>query len=256
MKRFLLLGLFLVLLPWPAAGGETSPDLSTVVRSLEAPFGAKATGPGAIDNFQADFVQTSRIVSLDREQKGGGKVTVRFARSGADNFPAFRWEYEKPSLQEIISDGRTLWVYVPDSRQVIESKLDSSNLNKSGNPLLFLAELGDLSKVFNISWADPKQDAAGNFLLELVPKEPSPLLQRLRILVRRQALPEFAPSGKERIFPILASTVVDSSGNSTRIEFKNIRMNLKLPGDFFHFKVPKGVEVVHSMEELGGGGGK
>ena len=256
MKRYLLLGLLLVLLPWPAAAGETSPDLSTVIRSLEAPFAARAAGPGAIDNFQAGFIQTSRIVSLDREQKGGGKVTVRLARPGADNFPAFRWEYEKPSPQEIISDGHTLWVYLPENQQVIESKLDRSSLNKAGNPLLFLAELGDLSKVFTISWADPKEDGAGNYLLKLVPKEPSPLLQSLQIAVRRQALPQFAPAGKKRIFPILATTVVDAGGNSTRIEFDDIRMNLKLPGDFFHFRIPKGVEVLHSMEELGGGVGK
>jgi outer membrane lipoprotein carrier protein len=257
MKRIILIGLLLLSLPLPAAGSEKeAPDLNQVLRALETPFDPRAAGPGAIENFQADFVQKSRIVSLDREQKGRGKVTVRFARPGTEIFPAFRWQYEEPTPQEFISDGQTLWVYLPENRQVIESKLDQTSLDQTGNPLLFLAELGNLSKVFTISWADPRQDGAGNFILEMAPKEPSPLLQRLLITVRREALPGSAPGGGKRVFPILATTVFDAGGNSTLIEFADIRMNLKLPDDFFRFRVPEGVEVLHSLEGLGGEGGK
>ena len=36
----------------------------------------------------------------------------------------FRWEYKAPSENEIISDGEFLYLYDPDLKQVIVSKLD------------------------------------------------------------------------------------------------------------------------------------
>lgn len=256
MKSIFFGALLLMLLPLPAAAGQKPPELSAVVRALEAPFAPGAAGSAAIANFRADFAQTSRIASLDREQKGGGTVTVRFDRSAPGNFPSFLWEYKKPSPQGIVSDGHTLWVYLPENQQVIVSKLDRSSLSRAGNPLLFLAELGNLSKGFAISWGHPKRDKAGNYILELVPKRPSPLLQRLQVTVRRRALSGSAPAGKQRVFPLLSTTAFDAGGNSTHIEFSNIRTNRKLPSGFFHFRIPEGVEVLHSLQGLGGAEGK
>lgn len=253
MKRFALFGIVLLLfVPGAAIAAQKGPPtLSRVVRALERPFGPKASGPAAITAFQADFTQVSRISSLDRIQKGKGKVTVRLDHSARKTapLPRFRWNYEQPTPQEIISDGHTLWVFQPENHQVIESKIDLSARKQPNDPLLFLTELGHLSTAFHLSWAEPKRNEQGDFLLQLVPKHPSPLLKRLVIAVRKEALENSAVKGKA-VFPIAATTVFDSEGNSTLIRFHEVKTNLSLPEDYFHFTVPKGVEVLHSMPQF------
>jgi outer membrane lipoprotein carrier protein len=63
----------------------------------------------------------------------------------------FNWQYQEPSEQEVVSDGRTMWVYLPESRQVIESDLTLANRGGSVNPVTFLGGLGNLSRDFFIS---------------------------------------------------------------------------------------------------------
>lgn len=252
MKRYALFALaLLILLPGPAAATVTKPvPLKRVLGAVERPFATKTSSRGAIADFKAEFSQTSRIAALDRRQKGEGTVTVQLDRGRKEGrpLPRFRWRYERPNPQEIVCDGRTLWVYQPDNHQVIQSKIDLASRREANDPLLFLTELGHLSAVFTPSWAEPKQDEQGNFLLQLIPKHPSPLLQRLVIAVRKKALEHSA--GGTPVFPIAATTVFDAEGNSTHIRFHHVRINLALPDAAFRFKVPKGVEVLHSMPKF------
>src|SRR5512134_1520276 len=130
MKRAALLTLVLAAVlaaPLPAtAAAKESIGLSDVIRALEEPFKAGAAAQTAIADFQGDFFQESRIASLDRIQRGRGRVAVKFERGRGDRVPLalFRWEYDQPTTQEIVSDGETMWVYLPENRQVIQSSID------------------------------------------------------------------------------------------------------------------------------------
>ncbi|NIQ96491.1 MAG: outer membrane lipoprotein carrier protein LolA, partial [Desulfuromonadales bacterium] len=86
------------------------------------------------------FTQESSIASLDRTQQGGGRVTLRFEQQGGGQVPLvkFRWEYEHPTRQEIVSDGRTMWVYIPENNQVIESDISEVSRARAQDPLTFL----------------------------------------------------------------------------------------------------------------------
>lgn len=249
MNRIVLhvLLLLIVLSFPPTASAQAEIELGDVIKTLEEPFKGKASAPSAIGDFQADFHQESRVASLDRTQKGSGRVTVKFDRSRSDRPapPLFRWEYEQPVRQEIVSNGKTIWVYVPENNQVIQSDIDAAAQPRSDDPLAFLTGLGNLSRDFQITWATPNRDGQGNPVLELQPRQPSAMLQKLLVVVARDAVVERSRRGKPgSIFPILSTTVYDPSDNSTRIEFSGVRVNRKMPDSFFKFDIPKGVEVV------------
>ncbi len=168
-------------LPAQAAG------LNDVIRALETPFKERQ-----IKDYSADFFQESRIASLDRLQRARGRVSVRFdsqsGRSGQVPTVMFHWEYEEPTTQEIISDGKTLWVYLPENNQVIQSEVGMVAKAGESNPMTFLTGLGELSRDFLVSFAAPNHDGAGNYVLDLRPRRTSALLNRMVIVVDRDAL--------------------------------------------------------------------
>lgn len=248
MKQLLCLLLTLLLAPALAlaAPAKEQIGLSDVIKTLETPFKADKSGSGAILDFEADFFQESRIASLDRVQRGRGRVSVKFDPQPGERVSRtkFRWEYSQPTTQEIVSDGRTLWVYLPENRQVIQSDVDLVNQARSEDPMTFLTGLGNLSRDFLISWGSPNTDAAGNYALELRPRRASALIHRLLMVVDREAVLSFRRGETGRILPILASTVIDPSENSTTIEFNNVRVNRGQSDAAFNFILPAGVEVV------------
>jgi len=244
MKRRLLLGIILGLL-FPALASAANVGMRDVINALEVPF--QGAGAGQVHDVRADFFQESRIAALDRVQRGSGKVSFRFEPGDDRNAPLamFNWQYSEPNDQEVVSDGRTMWVYLPQSRQVIESDLTLINQGGgSANPVTFLAGLGNLSHDFLITYANPNNDSAGNYILELRPKQSSPLIRNLLIVVDRNAVIAQATASDRAYFPILSTTVTDPNDNQTIIEFRNIRVNRGLSRADFRFLQPPGVEVV------------
>ena len=240
--RFLVFSLlaFCVFAAGPVGAAEL-PPLSAVIQTLERPFRESASNGAIIKDFKATFTQQSHLVSLDRTQSGSGEVAVKFVRSGAKSRPQalFRWDYQKPAVQHILSDGRTVWVYVPDNHQVFRSPIDAHGASRPDDPVTFLTGLGDLSRDFTVAYAVPARDAAGNYVLTLRPRHPSPLLARLDAVVDRRAV-----AGDKTVFPLLSTLVVDAGGNTTRIAFDHVVVNVSLPDQLFHFTVPPGVEVL------------
>lgn len=241
MKRRLLLGMILSLL-LPALASAATVGLKDVVRALEGPF--QGSGAGQVRDVRADFSQKSHMAALDRTQSGRGTVSFRFetgeSRQGA--IAMFNWQYSEPNHQEVVSDGKKMWVYLPDSRQVIESDLALLKQGSAANPVTFLAGLGNLSGDFSITFATPNTDSAGNYILDLRPKQSSPLIRNLLIVVDRAAVQ--AQAQQRVYFPLLSTTVIDPNENQTIIEFSNVQVNQGLSRTIFRFIAPPGVEVV------------
>ena len=240
MKRFFLLALAILCFASPAAAVEVADVLS----ALQSPFAADS-GSARIKSFQAEFFQLSHLASLDRSQEGEGSVTVRFLdeKVPGANRVQFRWEYRKPTEQEIVSDGTTLWVYIPENNQVIRSAI-SSNSERPDDPMTFLNSLGHLERDFFITWGEPQQDEKGNFLLNLKPRRESPMLQGMLVQVAAEAVAEVRNHKPVTTFPIVSTTVLDPGGNSTFIAFREVRINPTISSTIFQFKVPEGVSVV------------
>ncbi|HEY5974026.1 MAG TPA: outer membrane lipoprotein carrier protein LolA [Geobacteraceae bacterium] len=215
-------------------GGARAAELGDVVATLEKGYGAMA-------DLQADFSQRTSIASLQREERGSGELLLK---KGSGGQALFRFDYRKPK-QLIVSDGTTVWYYLPDNRQVL--KADAAKLFAGGNAiaLSYLTGLGHLSRDFTIAFAGEGRDKKGNYLLDLVPKKPSAALKKLQLTVATVAVERYLASGTAEVaFPIMASTLVDQLGNRTVIEYSNIKVNRGLGNQRFSFKVPAGVEVI------------
>ena len=285
LRSFLTLLLCVAITPPAGAVG-----LSDVIKTLETPFQSRTDKAERIYDYQAEFFQESRIASLDRLQRARGRVVVAFDYKELGTVPTvrFRWEYEQPTTQEMVSDGKTLWVYLPENNQVIQSDIEMVNKARQNDPMTFLTGLGNLSRDFLITWAQPNQDIDGNYVLELTPRKVSSLINRMVIVVDRQAVdvylhkdmetdasappvpptppspgaspfpssprmsfPEFGEKGGVW-FPFLSTTVYDPNGNSTIIEFSNTRVNFGVARNTFNVIKPAGVQVVRPTgQEMG-----
>ncbi|OEU62731.1 MAG: hypothetical protein BA870_11240 [Desulfuromonadales bacterium C00003094] len=240
--------LLLTLLTTSALANGSDELLDKVVRGLEYQFRPNAAPGTSIEDLQADFLQQAYLGSLDRVEEGQGRVAVRFDRSGKQLQPRFRWEYQLPSVQQIISDGRTVWVYLPENQQVIESPLPDENSEGVEDPLAFLTGLGQMSKRFTVTWASPALDAQGNYRLLLKPRKPSAIIERLELVIDR-AVVAYASPAQRLVYPVRIATVFGPNESRTTITFRNVRINQGLKDSFFDFTVPEGIEVLRPDQQ-------
>ena len=226
--------LLMLLVSVPVWAAEKKAVLKDVVSALEK-------GYASLQDVQADFVQKTTIAGINREQKGSGELLLKKPASAT---AMFRFNYTKPK-QQIISNGKQVWFYLAENKQVMVSPV--ADMFKGGNSIAlnYLTGLGHVSRDFNASFANEPQDKNGDYQLELVPKSPSPVLARLQLTVSAAAVESFLRDGSvQNLFPVVASVIHDAGGNQTRIEYSRVRVNKGLANSRFSFKVPQGVEVI------------
>jgi len=233
IKKQLAALVALIMLTASTAYPAEKPNLQEILLALKK-------GYASMEDLHADFSQRTYVGSLKREEKGSGELFLR-KKGGAAQF---RFNYVKPK-QQIISNGKTVWYYLPENRQVILT--DTAKLFSGGNgmALSYLTGLGSLEEDFDIKLIADTPDKNGNFPLELVPKKKNPAVAKLHLFVSNDAVAKAGGSGKEEaFFPIAASILFDQMGNRTTIEYSKIRINSGLGSERFSFKPPAGVEVI------------
>ncbi len=235
MPRFfsaLIIAAFLMS-AFPAAAAPAA-TLQEVVATLE-------TGYGALQDLQTSFSQQTTISAIKRVEKGSGEL---FLKKGKGANPLFRFNYTKPK-QQIVCDGKSVWVYQQENRQVLKS--DAAAIFSGGNAIAmsYLTGLGRLSKDFTVRFAREVPDRKGNYTLELLPKKPTPALTKLELTVSGEAVEQFRASGRPRLlFPVVSSVLFDPMGNQTTIEYSGVKVNRGIGNERFSFKVPQGVQVI------------
>jgi outer membrane lipoprotein carrier protein len=199
---------------WPVAGWTQTLPLDEVLGKIQEQYEKNA-------DFKADFGQEAVIKSLGKKQQAEG--IVYFKKPGK-----MHWMYHKPTKQQIISDGKTLWNYQPENKQVIVTRVAQAFQSKT--PSTFLAGLGNLKKDFQARFV--KDPAPGsNYALELTPLETQGGVEKLFLLADPKS------------FHILQAKIQDAMGNTTQISFSKITFNNNLADSLFTFTAPKGVEV-------------
>ena len=214
--KALLLGLVgLAVLAAPAAAGAQT--LDEVVSGLETTY-------GRINDLKAEFAQVSNNKSLGQDIKAEG--TVYLKKGGK-----LRWDYKSPSPQQIVSDGVNFWVYTPELNQVNKGEAPKALAGPAGS---FLAGLGRVRDEFTVRFLNPaaKTDGAGRPVLDLTPKNPTPLLTRLVLTV----------DPKDSI--VRAAVLYDQLGNTVTMNFTRVTPNSGLADSLFTFVPPKGAAVV------------
>lgn len=178
-------------------------------------------------DFEANFIQEYLGKVMRQANRGEGKVY--FKKKGM-----MRWDYTIPN-QKLISDGRTLWYYQVEEKQVLLS--DISKVLQERTPLAFLAGEGNISRDFNLlNLNESVSQKEDNYIIELSPKEPLATLSKLILTVDKKT------------YTIVQTDVFDGLGNVTRTRFFDIKTNVGLSSSFFHFIIPPGKEVIKMQE--------
>ncbi len=226
--------LSMLVVPFSLAAAAPPAPLKDVVTALEK-------GYAGLQDVQADFAQKTTVTAVNREQKGNGEVLLKRPASAA---AMFRFNYARPK-QQIISNGRQVWFYTPDNKQVVVNSVAAMFAGGNSIALSYLTGLGHVSRDFDVFFAPEPRDKNGNYQLELTPKKPSPVLSKLQLTVSAEAVEQLQNSGEvKNVFPVVSSVVHDAGGNRTRIDYSRARVNKGLDNGKFNFKVPAGVEVI------------
>lgn len=178
---------------------------------------------GARD-LKAGFTQEATIKSLKKTEKETGTVYFKKPRR-------MLWDYTSPQKKKLIINPKTAWLYVPEDRLVYMQ--DAGTLVNSKLTIRFLTGIGKLKDDFNVKYAAEPVDSDGNYRLELVPKtrEAGAGFERLSVMVDKDT------------FLITRCVFNDMYGNTTRITFRNIKLNNGLADSMFNFTPPAGVTI-------------
>ena len=198
--------ILLALLAWGSAWAKPSTtqvqDYFSGLRSLQANF------------VQQVYNAKGRLL----EQSSG---TMFMKKPGQ-----FRWDYKKPSVNEIVADGRRLWMYDKELEQVTVQPMNKA---MNSTPLALLSGKEPLQKSFSIRILGSRKNQN---LYELVPRKKSDESQfkALRILFKNNELRRLE--------------LEDMLGQRTRISLSQLKRNSRLSSSLFRFTPPKGVDVI------------
>jgi outer membrane lipoprotein carrier protein len=219
LRRVLALTVLLALigLASVASAQAPAPSLDDAVKGLEGAY-------GKMNDLKAEFDQTAFNKSLN--QSIPAKGTVYLKRGGK-----LRWEYADPTPQQIVSDGKTLWIYTPALSQVNTGAAPEALAGPAGS---FLTGLGRVREHFAVRFLNPAEprDKDGNVVLDLTPKQPLPTMARLVL------------SADPRTWEVRKAVVYDQFENTVTMLFRKSTVNSGLPDSLFTFVAPKGVSTV------------
>ena len=191
-RNTLLIGLLFSCLPVAAhAAQQVKVGLNDVIATVEKSFKAGSNGQAPVGDFTADFFQRTLLKREGREMRGDGVASVKLATETSPLM--YRFQYYRPYQQEIVSDGKSLWIYHPENREVILSDVSFIYTRPGFNPdrdraVNFLQGLGRISKDFQINYASGMFDVAGNYVLELNPRRAMLNIRRILLVVSRDSV--------------------------------------------------------------------
>lgn len=174
-----------------------------------------------VNRFTAQFTQ---VVVDD----AGKPVQESRGRFWIERPNKFRWNYDAPSKQQIVSDGERLWVYDEDLRQVTVRPLKQGLLD---TPAMLLAGRGRIEDQFVVKDAGTENNL--DWVL-LVPKRKDTGVERVRLGFEHNRLAAFE--------------IVDGLGQTTRYTLRDAVENIPIDPNRFKFTPPPGVDVVGEQQ--------
>ncbi len=210
MTRFLL-GVCLV--AWSAYGA--APELSDILKGVEQRYNRART-------LEVRFQQTFQVPRRGKRTEAGELYLRKPGR--------MRWQYTEPSGKLFVSDGKNVYLYLPDEHRVERSKMKESEDMRA--PLAFLLGKLDFNRDFKRfvvrrqgedTWisADPRSDR--------VPYD------HVEFLVTPQ-------------YEIRQLQVVGQQNDVMEFRFEQEKLNLPLAEKLFQFTPPAGAEVVEGSQ--------
>ncbi len=215
MKNISLAAAALAVLVLSIPAWAAQSEIDRCVKNLEKQY-------GTMKDFHADFVQETQLASIKKTEKGAGAVW--FKKPGK-----MLWEYKTPQAQKIILDGKTLWFYVPEDKQVMKNNF--STLPQHIVVDLFRGKIA-IQEKFKVSFVQEEtKNNKKEISLELLPLAYDPTVKKLTLWVDPEK------------FYILRTCLEDDFGTKTMLVFSNIAIDKNIPDTAFEFTPPPGVEV-------------
>ncbi|MEJ1296890.1 MAG: outer membrane lipoprotein chaperone LolA [Candidatus Sedimenticola sp. (ex Thyasira tokunagai)] len=164
-----------------------------------------------VTSLQAGFEQT--VLSADQQQAIRSQGNFYLQQPGK-----FRWDYTEPEPQQIIADGRQVWLVDPELEQV---SVQSQRTALKGTPAMLLVSGEPVDNHFEVIDIGNSQGFAW---VELIPKEEES--QFTRILLA------FSNNEMQRM------EMADKFGQVTRFQFFDIEHNPQFKSRFFLYQPP------------------
>jgi outer membrane lipoprotein carrier protein len=211
---------FIIAFLSPQAAKETKHvnEVYDIVHGVERLF-------AQMSDFDADFVQTDQN-PLNRTQRSSGHLYLMKPRK-------MRWEYKSPDEQYFVSDGKTVYFYIPADRQVSKEAVKETFDDRI--PLMFLLGRSNLSNEFSeFEGLNTKPFLDGTKVIRMYPKRKTDI---------KDVVMEVDPANYQ-----IRRLILDHvDGSQSDFIFSNIRTNTGLQKSLFDFKVPPGVQVVQGI---------
>ena len=199
-------------------------------------FGAQADSLDSLAQFlkqtrsmRADFVQ---VVAAPAKE---GRPSKPKTSSGSFAFvrpSVFRFDYNKPFVQNIVADGKNLWLFDADLNQVTVRNQAQALGSTPASLIASASDLATLGKEFELL-AAPSE--AGVDWVVAKPKVKDSSLQQVHIGLRSE----------DGQMVLAHLDIVDAFGTRSQMRFDKVDVNpSQLTASQFNFVPPKGADVV------------
>jgi outer membrane lipoprotein carrier protein len=198
--------------------------LSVLVSSMLFSSAVMADGVGSLKDFYHNTNSMRAKFHQEVKDNTGAVIQEVEGTMQLQRPNKFRWDYNKPYEQQIISDGKDVFLYDTDLEQVTIRSLSQA---LGSSPAALLAGGAEVEK---------------SFVLKTIKREDG--------LDWVEALPSSDDSGFERILlgfkgkDLSKMEMYDSFKNITLIAFSSVERNPSLQLSSFLFATPEGVDVV------------
>ncbi len=176
-----------------------------------------------VKTLEADFYQ--RVENPEAGVPGESQGHISTSKPGR-----FRWDYQQPHLQTIVSDGQTLWFYEPDLAQVTVAK--ASRLDQT--PAVLLSSSVTLAQTF--TWELGEEPNLHIPAIRLFPRQGGSVKEIMLVL---------HPERDE----LLKLTTHDSLGHVSHFTFRGMRINQAVGAERFRFAIPPGVDIIEDRAQ-------
>ncbi len=174
-------------------------------------------------SMEANFVQS--LINENGEELERTEGILHLQQPGK-----FHWSYEIPYTQKIISNGDVLWVFDEDLEQLTIREMGNAI---DETPAGIILGNNDISEHFiqvNMGIIEDHD------WIELTPKNLEAQYKNIRLGFENTTLGMMI--------------IVDNLGQTTRIDFLDIKKNTDISSSLFEFKIPEGVDVIDERHAL------
>lgn len=201
----------------PGDAGKPVGTALAIARQVDAIFAAKKT-------FAARFKQQYTLKATGVVKDSSGSVSM-------ERPDKISFRYDPPSKNRIVSDGKTIKIYIAEDSQMMEIPAQ-----KTAYPGALAFMMGNgISTSFDFA-VNEKVKWPGT-VLDGKPLTPNPSYETVMFYIDTTLLASADPNAVKRVL------LIDAQGNKNRFDFEGATQPASFPADEFSFTPPPGTDI-------------